>query len=253
MTESRVIEQEVEIPAPDGRIDAYFLRVADDQPRPGVLHLPDIRGVRPAHIEKARRLARGGFAVLLVNVFYRTGRFPLFESPFDFAEERTKLRFQELTSPLTQDAVERDARTLIDWMLAEPGVRGSRLGVVGHCFTGGMALRYAAAVPDRVAAAASFHGGGLYNDTPTSPHLLLPRVTARLYFGHADQDRSMPAEAIAKLDEALAAWGGRHESETYAGSLHGWTVPDNKVFDPPAADRAFEKLAALMRDELRSE
>lgn len=250
MTESLIQEHGVEIPTADGRIDALLLRRADGRDNPGILHLPDIRGVRPAHIEKARRLASAGFAVLLVNVFYRTGRFPLFETPFDLSEERTKLRFQEVTAPLTPDAVERDAHAVIDWMLASPHVRGPRVGVVGHCFTGGMALRYAAAVPDRVAAAASFHGGGLYNDSATSPHLLLPRVTARLYFGHADQDRSMPAESIAKLEASLAAWGGRYESETYSGSLHGWTVPDNKVFDSAAADRAFEKLSALLRDQL---
>lgn len=250
MGEPALIETAVEIRTRDGACDALCIALDDGSSLPAVLHLPDIRGVRPAHIEKARRLASAGFAVLLVNVFYRTGRFPLFETPFDLSDERTKLRFQEVTAPLTPDAVERDAHAMIDWMLASSHARGPRVGVVGHCFTGGMALRYAAAVPDRVAAAASFHGGGLYNDTATSPHLLLPRLTARLYFGHADQDRSMPAESIAKFEASLAAWGGRYESETYSGSLHGWTVPDNKVFDSAAADRAFQKLSALLRDEL---
>jgi carboxymethylenebutenolidase len=96
---------------------------------------------------------------------------------------------------------------------------------VGYCATGGMALRIAAARPDRIAATASFHGGGLFTDAPTSPHLALPRVKARLYFGHAIQDRSMPEEAIEKLNRALESWGGQYESEVYEGAYHSWTVP----------------------------
>ncbi len=119
--------------------------------------------------------------------------------------------------------------------------------VVGYCLTGAMALRAAAARPDAVCAAASFHGGGLCTDSPASPHLVLPRVKARLYFGHADQDKSMPAGAIAKFEAALAAWGGRYESETYTGALHSWTVPDSPVFDQPQAERAFQKLAETLK------
>src|SRR4029077_18422167 len=104
------------------------------------------------------------------------------------------------------------------------------------CFAGQMALRAAAARPDRIAAAAAFHGGGLVTDTPTSPHLVLPRVKARLYFGHAVNDRSMPAEAIETLNAALEEWSGLYESDVYDGSLHGWTVPDSAVYNEPQAE-----------------
>jgi carboxymethylenebutenolidase len=126
------------------------------------------------------------------------------------------------------------------------------MGVVGFCFAGGVALRIAAARPDRIAAAASFHGGGLATDAPTSPHLLLPRIQARLYFGHATQDRGMPAAAIEKLDRALDAWGGRYESKVYEGAFHGWTVPDSPVYNQPQAERAFQKLTELFAETLRN-
>jgi len=110
-----------------------------------------------------------------------------------------------------------------------------------------MALYGAAVRPAAIAAAASFHGGGLVDDTPSSPHLVLPRITrTRLYFGHAEEDRSMPAAAIAALDRALAEWGGAYESETYEGARHGWTIPDQAAFNHPLAERAFGKLAALL-------
>ena len=106
------------------------------------------------------------------------------------------------------------------------------MGVVGYCFTGKMALYTAKARPGKIAAAASFHGGGLVTDGPDSPHLALPAIKARLYFGHATNDRSMPAEAIAKLDHALEAWGGQYESEVYDGAYHSWTVPDSPRLQP---------------------
>jgi carboxymethylenebutenolidase len=133
----------------------------------------------------------------------------------------------------------------VDFLTAHPSVAIGPLRVVGYCFTGALALRTAAARPDRIGVAASFHGGGLYNDTPQSPHLVLPRVTARLYFGHAENDRSMPQEAIDQLDRALVTWGGRYENEVYKGAGHGWTVPDHPSYNEALAERAFTKLTAL--------
>ena len=112
--------------------------------------------------------------------------------------------------------------------------------------TGAMALRTAAARPNQVHAAASFHGGRLYTDSADSPHLVLPRVKASLHIGHAVQDASMPAEAIEKLGGALAAWGGRYENEVYEGALHGWTSTDNPIYHAAQAERAFQKLVALI-------
>ena len=161
-------------------------------------------------------------------------------------------RFAELTTPLTPDAMEQDARDYVDYMAFHDSVSEASMGVVGHCFTGAMAMRAAAARPDKIAVAASFHGGGLFTDAPTSPHLVLPRVRARLYFAHAIQDRSMPQEAIEKLDRALQDWGGEYESEIYEGAYHSWTVSDSPVYNQPQAERAFMKLTEVLGAALKS-
>ena len=180
----------------------------------------DIVGIRKSIRELAQRVADAGFTVLLVNPFYRTSRTPLFTFKAAFGEERTMKRLGELAGPLTPEAIARDASACVDYLSAHESVKPGPLGVVGYCFTGGVALRYAAAQPDQIAAAASFHGGRLYTDAPTSPHLLLPQVKARLYFGHADQDNSMPEAAIQKLRGGACDWGGRYQSELYTGAAH---------------------------------
>jgi carboxymethylenebutenolidase len=183
------------------------------------------------------------------NIFYRIGRAPLKPSFHDLDADARGKRLAELTGPLTPEAMEKDASTYIDFLTQEHTGKGM-IGVVGHCFSGKMAMHAAAARPDHVAAVASFHGGGLYTVTPTSPHLLLPRIKARLYFGHAMEDRSMPAEAITKFEEALKKWGGKYESETYKAH-HGWTSADNPSYNPAEAERAFNKLLELLREILR--
>lgn len=244
-------EQELQLPMPDGAADAVLFSPEPSTPLPGVLHLPDIGSIREAHREMARRLAFQGYAVLMPNPFYRSRRPPVFDFPRKMGEPRTMQRFAELVGPLTPAAQMRDAAAYVDLLASQPAVRQGPIGAVGYCFSGALALRAAAARPGKVVAAASFHGGGLYKaDDPGSPHLVLPRVTARLYFGHAFEDKSMSAEDIAHFEQALAAWGGSHQSETYEAS-HGWTVPDNPVFNPPEAERAFAKLTALLAETLR--
>jgi carboxymethylenebutenolidase len=212
--------------------------------------LTDIGGIREVTRKLAQRVADEGFVVLSPNAYYRTGRPPLWSFRPNFGDERTAKRFAELASPLQPDALERDARAYVDFLCAQSGVRPGPLGIVGYCFTGGVALRMAAAEPERIAAAASFHGGGLCTDAPTSPHLVLPRVRARLYFGHAVQDRSMPQASIDKLGTQLAAWGGKSESEIYEGAFHGWTMSDAPVWNEAQAERAFGKLSALLKQTL---
>lgn len=247
-----MIESALSIETPDGVADALLLQPPSGASGPGVIHLTDIRGIRDSQREMAGRLVARGFVVLMPNVFYRTGRPPVFDMPFIPGDERAMKRFQELTSPLTPEAIERDMAAYIDFCTAQRAVRRGKIGLVGYCFSGKLALYGAAVRPDVVAAAASFHGGGLATDAPTSPHRLLSRVKAALYFGHAVEDRSMPAEAITTLDRALAEWGGHYESEVYDGARHGWTVPDHVgAFNPPQADRAFEKLLALFDRTLR--
>jgi carboxymethylenebutenolidase len=200
----------------------------------------------------ASRLANEGYAVLLPNIFYRSGKPPIFNFPFKIGDERFVKRMNEIRDPLTPDAMDRDLSAYVDFLAKQPSVKGKAFGAVGFCFSGQMALRAAAARSEQIAAAASFHGGGLYTDAPASPHTLLSRVKAHLYFGHGIEDRSMPQEAIEKLDRALATWGGHYESETYPAH-HGWTVPDNPSYDEQQAERAFKKLTQLFAETLDKE
>ena len=151
--------------------------------------------------------------------------------------------------------MERDASTFVNFLAAQHSVSEARMGAVGYCFTGQVALRTAAVRPDRVGAIASFHGGGLFTDKPTSPHLALPRIPKsngpQLYFAHALNDHSMPQEAIDKFDAALKAWGGKYESELYADAAHGWTCRGQPRVQAAAGRAAFGKLTALFAATLK--
>ena len=170
-----MIEKEIEIRTADGTADALLYQAEDGRRHPGVIHLTDIAGIRPSHRAMAKRLGEKGYTVLLPNIFYRTGRTPIFDFVPKFGEERTMKRFGELRTPLTPDAVERDAASYVDFLAASDCASAGAMGVVGYCFTGAFAMRMAAVRPAKIAAAASFHGGGLFTDDPTSPHLVLPK------------------------------------------------------------------------------
>jgi len=246
----RTMEQKIQIPMAEATASGYlyteFPEGERPEPRPGVVFLTDAGGMRPSAREAAQRLANQGFTVLLPNVFYRVGDPPFFTPPLDLQDPKVRATFAALVGSLPPSNMEADGGYYVDFLAARPETADRPIGVVGHCMTGSMALRTAAARPDVVGAAASFHGGRLYVDSPESSHLVLPRVKARLYFGHAENDRSMPAEAIEKLESALAAWGGQYESEVYAGALHGWTTTDSPVYHEQQADRAFQKLLGLL-------
>jgi carboxymethylenebutenolidase len=244
-------ETPVEIRTRDGVSDAFLYRPEENAPWPGVLHYTDIGGNREVNRNLSRRIAAEGYLVLMPNVFYRTAKPPLFDFPRKPGDERTMQRFKELGAPLTPEAMDRDAGAYVDFLSAQEDVKPGPRAVVGYCFTGSMALRTAAVCPEKIAAAASFHGGGLYKEDAGSPHLVLPQVRARLYFGHAENDRSMTAEAIAKFEAALQNWGGRYESEPYSGAAHAWTMSDSPVYNQKQAERAFQKLAELLHSTLR--
>lgn len=248
--EKLVIEEKIEMHIADGTSDGIVYLPEAGRRYPGVLHLTDIGGIRQAHEQMARRLSAEGYVVFMPNVFYRTGKPPLFGSLPKEGPERMK-RFAVLSAPLTPEAMARDVAAYLDFLATHDSVNPGAVGVVGYCFTGKMTLYGAVSRPDKVAAAASFHGGGLATEAPDSPHLALnSSVKARLYFGHASNDRSMPAEAIERLNHALDAWGGKYESEVYEGAYHSWTVPDSPVYNQPQADRAFEKLTQWLAETL---
>ena len=242
-----MIETKFEIPTIG--TEAFFYRPDDIGEFPGIVFLTDIWGIRPANIGMAKRLADKGFAVLLPNVMHRYSR--ITPNGFEPADEKEVPKtLQTLFAALTPANMESDGKVYVDFLQAQKGVKPGKIGIVGHCFTGQMALRTAAAVPDRIAAAASFHGGFLVTDRPDSPHKLLPRIKARLYFGHAVEDSSATPEQVAILEQALRDWQGAFQSETYEGARHGWTVPGRDVYNELQAERAFEKEVELFEATL---
>ena len=245
----QVAELKTTVPVGSDNVEAFVFRPEGTESWPGLLFLTDIIGIREANLGMAKRVAEHGYVVLVPNIFHRVSKLPVFAFAPKFGEDATMKRLGELRAGLNSEQMAEDGKVYVDWLLAESGAH--KIGVVGYCFTGAMAMRIAAAEPDKVAAAASFHGGGLYTDAPDSPHRLLPKIKARLYFGHAKDDRSMAAEAIVKFESALKTWGGKYESETYPAG-HGWTVPDHAgVYDEKEAERHYVKLFELFDATLK--
>ena len=242
-----MIETKFEIPGIAA--EALFFRPDDIAEFPGVVFLTDIWGIRPANIAVAKRLADKGFAVLMPNVFHRYSRITPDGFEHGSAEERTKALYA-LFAALTPRNMVDDGRAYVDYLLAQKGVKKGKAGIVGYCFTGQMAVRTAAATPDKIAAAASFHGGFLVTDKTDSPHKVLAPIKARLYFGHAVEDSTATPEQVKTLEAALRDWHGAFESEFYQGALHGWTVPGGDVYNEVQAERAFEKLVELLEGTL---
>jgi carboxymethylenebutenolidase len=240
-------EEKFDIRTSDGISDATL--VHPDGTNPGVIVLTDIWGVRPAFVDLARRIAEHGYAVLLPNIFFRSGKAPFFEN-FDFQDPKTRARAGELTAPLTPEVMASDGAAYVDFLASQRSVSSAPMGVVGFCYSGQFALRIAASRPDRIAAAASFHGGGLYKDEESSPHRVLPRVKARLYFGHASNDSSMTAGQIEMFESALEKWGGDFSSETY-NARHGWMIPGREMFDPDNAKKGLDKMIELFDGALK--
>jgi carboxymethylenebutenolidase len=236
----------LDITTADGVADS-FLALPDGEPRAPVLFLIDAYGLRAQTEEMARRIAAEGYAVLVPNAFYRAGRAPVLEMP-DFKDAASREAFMAGVKPLmgelTPAAMGSDGAAYLD-ALAEhaPG----RAGLSGYCMGGRLGWRIAAAHPDRVAALACFHTGGLVTDAPDSPHRSvaeLPRVP--LYFGFADNDRSMSAEQIAELERDLGEAGAGYRAEVYPGAQHGYTMADTAAYDEAAAERHYRELFALL-------
>jgi carboxymethylenebutenolidase len=243
----------VDIATRDGTADAYLAHPDDATPHPAVLFYMDAFGVRPHLKRMADRLAEAGYTVLVPNLFYRHGRAPLGELPevIDVVQRPEILqRFRPFMESLTPDLAMRDADAYLRWLAASPMVAGGPAGVTGYCMGARLALRTAGTYPERIAAAAGFHGGQLATGSPDSPHLLASKITARLYFGHADEDPSLPPEQIRRLDEALAAAGVSFSSVVYAGARHGFTQADTTAYNREAAERHWAALLDLFDDAL---
>ena len=247
----RGIESEtVEITIGDGVADAYLAR-PDAGRHPGVLLVMDAFGLRPAVHELADRIAADGYTVLAPNVFYRAGRSPVGPLP-DLRDAEQRATFfrsiRPLMDALTPERLAADGAAYLD---ALAGVASAGpVAITGYCMGGRVGWWIAVAHPDRVAALAGFHVGGLVTDAPDSPHRAAGRLKAELYFGFADEDASMTAEQIAVFEQALHAAGLRARCEVYAGARHGYTMVDQPVYDSAARERHFRELRALLERTL---
>src|SRR5881392_2768013 len=236
-----VTEADVNVTTPDGSADSYFVHPTSGT-APGVLIWPDIFGLRPAFRQMGKRLAESGYSVLVVNPYYRAKKAPISEAgtamPID--------QLRPLIQALNETTHMTDAKAFIGWLDRQSAVAKNRkMGTQGYCMGGPIALRTAAAVPDRVGAAASFHGGGLVTDMPNSPHLQVAKTKAQLLIAIAANDDMRSPEEKNVLKETFAKAKMPAEIEVYAGAAHGWCPPDSQVYNEPQAEKAWSRLIAL--------
>jgi carboxymethylenebutenolidase len=253
-----VAETDVEIKTPDGTCDAAFIHPKSGS-HAGVLLWPDAFGLRPTMREMAKRAAAQGYSVLVPNPFYRVSKAPFTDaSTFNFQDPADMAKLRPLMASVTAAGnAEKDAVAYVGFLDAQKEVnKAKKIGAQGYCMGGPLVVRTAATLPDRIGAGASFHGGGLVTDKPDSPHLLAPKIKARMYFAIAASDDTRQPDAKDKLREAFAAAKVPAEIEVYPDTLHGWCVPDMPVqngkptYNKPDAEKAWAKLMALYKSGL---
>jgi len=240
-----MIEKAIEVRTKDGIADGFLYQPAAYGKWPGVIHLTDIVGIRPANRQMAERLASKAYVVALPNVFYRTSKPPVLRSAVQNGRRTHYEAYCRAEGSADPMAMQSDATAYVDFLAKQESVRSGPMGVIGFCFTGAMALRTAAERPDRIAAVASFHGSSLFTDDPASPHTVLPKV--KHGFISDTLQRTAPCQRKQSRNLRCArAWNGAHESETYSGAHHGWSVPGSPAYNEPQAERAFQKLTELL-------
>ena len=244
-----------EISVPDGTAEAWVSRPDGAGPHPGVLFFMDAFGLRPQIEQMADRIAGWGYVVLAPNVFHRAGTVEELAPTVDLrapgAREEYIPAAMSRVGALTPRLAERDIPAYVDALRALPGVADGSIGVTGYCMGARLAVRAACLRPGDVAACGGFHGGGLANEDADSPHHRLSEARAEFCFAHADGDRSMTPEAIARLEQALDDAGLTHTNEVYAGAAHGYTMADTSAYDEAAAERHFVALRALLDRTLK--
>jgi carboxymethylenebutenolidase len=237
-------QQQVVIAAQDGNCTSWVVAPDGKGPWPGVIFYMDGFGIRPAMLQMATHIASQGYVVLLPDLYYRFGSY----GPYD-PKEVLKGDFRATMGPLMASTnninAAEDSAAFLSYLENRDDVAGKKVGTVGFCMGGGMALTAAGYYPDRIAAAASFHGGRLVTDDPTSPHLVIPKIKAEVYVAGADNDHGYPPEMAVRLEAELKKAGVRHKCEIYSGKAHGWMKPDMPVFDATAAERGWKELFAL--------
>ncbi|MGK9051770.1 dienelactone hydrolase family protein [Neorhizobium petrolearium] len=243
------MKQDIEIRTADGTAGAAVIKpengAATDR---GVIIYMDAFGPREALYQMGQRIADAGHVVLVPDLYYRSGPYEPFDAKTAFSNESTKTKLRGMMQATSQELTARDGAAFIDALTRE-GATGA-IGTVGYCMGGARALTAAARYPDRIRAAASFHGGNLASDAEDSPHRLANKIKARVYVGVAGVDNSFPPEQSARLAEALRIGGVDHAIENYVGMAHGWTVPDHGVYDRTGSERHFKRLLTLLEEAL---
>ena len=248
--EDQLVESDVNVPMPDGASDSFFVHPAKGK-FPGILMWPDIRGLRPAFKAMGRRLAAQGYAVLVVNPFYRDAKAPVIDPAKQFRDPGVREFLIPMYRKLNHENSMSDARAYIQFIDLQKSVDTTRkIGTAGYCMGGPLIMRTAGAVPARVGAAASFHGGGLVTDKKDSPHLLIPSSPAHVLHAIAENDDKRSPNVKHDLAAAYKAAGIPAEIEVYKDTLHGWCPPDASVYHEEQAEKAWSRMLALFETAL---
>jgi carboxymethylenebutenolidase len=241
----------VDIKTRDGTCPSYVYQPAGKGPWPAVLVFMDGLGIRAAMLELGERLASLGYYVLLPDLYYRSGPYEPMDPHTVFSDpEKRKVLMEKFFALATPANIMADTRAFLEHLAAQPQVIPGGIGTTGYCMGGLMSLTAAGTYPDRIVAAASYHGGRLATDAPDSPHLLAPKMRARIYIAGAIEDQSFPEDMKERLAQALTAAGVDHTIETYQAK-HGWVFRDTPVYDAAAAERHWQSLSELFKTELK--
>jgi carboxymethylenebutenolidase len=244
--------QQIALPTPDGDARAFTFKPEGQGPWPGVVFFMDAPAIRPALFEMCERLASHGYFVLLPDMFWRAGPYEPINVAEVFAnEEARRERFGKFMGSTNAEKQVSDAKACLDYLAAQPDVKAGKVGVTGYCMGAGVVMRAAGTYPERIAAAAGFHGGRLATDAPDSPHLLAPKIAAKVLVAGADEDAGFPPEQADRLREALTAAGVDNEVTIYQGARHGYTMPDLPVYNRDAAERHWTEMLKLFDETLK--
>ncbi len=245
-----VIEQDILVQTPDGKADCYFVHPAMGK-HAAVIVWPDIKGIRPAFRAMGKRLAQSGYSVLVVNPYYRTHRGRLVSEGDSFSDPAVRALLMPHARSLSPETCVTDGRAFVAYLDQQAAVNTNRkIGVTGYCMTGSYTMRLAAAMPDRIGAGGSFHGGGLATDKADSPHLLASQMQAGFLIAIAENDDQRKPQEKLMLRQAFDSAGVDAEIEVYKGTQHGWCPPDSAVYNEKQAERAWSRLLALFEREL---
>jgi carboxymethylenebutenolidase len=247
---AEVTEKDVEIKTPDGTCDAYLVHPASGK-HPGVLVWADALGLRPAFRQMAKRLAESGYSVLVPNPFYRKKKAPIVSAGASFQDPEVRSTVMAMMATLNPETHLADAKAFLAYLDEQSAVDKKRkMATTGYCMGGPITMRTAANFPERVGAAASFHGGGLVTDKPDSPHLLVPKMKAQYLIAIAANDDKNQPQAKETLKQAFAATKLTAEIEVYEGTMHGWCPPDSQVYNEAQAEKAWARMQAIFKTAL---